>query len=325
MKKIKVSCIGILVVDILSSVLPELPRPGQLILVDTIPLSVGGCAANTAISLNKLGISSGVIGKVGKDLFGDFVIDYLNKGRVDTSRITRSDTMDTSKTIALLTATEDRRFIHSFGANADFGIDDIDLEYISQSEAIYVGGYLDLPKLNQASLMKLFKFAKERGIITILDVVVAHPHPNLIDQCKDIFLYTDFFLPNQDEAALLTGEDSPQAQAEAFLRYNPEMGVAITMGKEGALLRTKDKIIIASSYRIKIVDPSGGGDAFDAGFIHGILEGWDLERTLKFASATGASAVRAMGCTAGVFTQEETLHFMKDNELNAKVKNLPLG
>jgi len=68
----------------------------------------------------------------------------------------------------------------------------------------------------------------------------------------------------------------------------------------------------------------GGGDAFDAGFISGILEGWSLERTLKFASATGSSAVRAMGCTPGVFTREETLNFIKDNELKLRVKSLPL-
>jgi len=322
LKRIKVSCVGILVADIFSSILPKLPRPGELISVDDIPLSAGGCATNTAVSLSKLGIPTGVIGKVGEDLFGDFVINYLNERGVDTSRVARSNKMDTSKTIVLLTATEDRRFIHNFGANAEFGIDDVDFDYIAQSKVIYVGGYLDLPRLNQAGLIKLFKFAKERGIITILDVVVAHPHPNLINQCKDAFLYTDFFLPNEDEAKLLTGKDDPQSQAEIFLTYNPQMKVVITMGEKGSLLRTKDKVILAPSYKVKIVDPSGGGDAFDAGFISGILEGWDLESTLKFASATGASAVRAMGCTAGVFTREEALNFIKDNELKLKVLNM---
>ncbi len=319
MKRIKVNCVGILVVDIFSSILPQIPRPGQLISVNDIPLLVGGCATNTAISLGKLGVSTGVIGKVGRDLFGDFIINYLNERGIDTSRIARSEEMDTSKTIVLLTATEDRRFIHNFGANADFGIDDVDFNYIAQSKVIYVGGYLDLPKLNQESLIKLFKFAKERGIITILDVVVAHPHPNLIDQCRDVLSYTDFFLPNQDEAKLLTGKDDPRTQAEVFLSYNPRMGVVITMGKEGSLLRTKDKVIVVPSYKVKIVDPSGTGDAFDAGFIVGVLEGWELERILKFASATGASAVRAMGCTTGVFTREEALRFIKENELKLEV------
>lgn len=324
MGEVEVACAGILVVDIFSSILPGLPKPGELILVDDIYLSTGGCATNTAVSLSKLGVKTGVIGKVGRDLFGDFIINYLKEKEVDTFGISRSSVKETSKTIVLLTVNEDRRFIHNFGANADFGINDIDFDYISQAKILYIGGYLDLPGLDQSSLIKLFKFTREKGIITFLDVVVAHPHPELINECKGVFPYVDYFLPNRDEAKVLTGEDDPKLQAESFLRYNPEMTVVITMGKDGALVRTKEKIIQAKSYNVKIVDPSGGGDAFDAGFIFGVLKKWGLEKTLRFASAVGASAVTAIGCTPGVFTREEALKFIEENKLDVKVTEASL-
>jgi len=322
MGKIDVACVGILVTDILSDILPKLPDPGELISVKEIYLATGGCASNTAVSLSKIGLKAGVIGKVGNDIFGDFVINYLKENGVDISTVSRSKEKATSKTIILLTADEDRRFIHNFGANADFGLDDIDLNYVCQAKALYVGGYLVLPRLNQASLIKLFKLAKEKNISTFLDVVAPGPDPDLINQCKEAFSYTDYFLPNQDEARILTGKEDPESQAEVFLKYNPEMVVVITMGREGALIRTKDKVIRSKVYKVDIVDPSGGGDAFDAGFIFGILQGWNLEKTLQFASAMGASAVTAIGCTTGVFTRDEALKFIQENKLEMKTREL---
>lgn len=322
MGKIDVACVGILVTDILSDILPKLPDPGELISVKEIYLATGGCASNTAVSLSKIGLKAGVIGKVGNDIFGDFVINYLKENGVDISTVSRSKEKATSKTIILLTADEDRRFIHNFGANADFGLDDIDLNYVCQAKALYVGGYLVLPRLNQASLIKLFKLAKEKNISTFLDVVAPGPDPDLINQCKEAFSYTDYFLPNQDEARILTGKEDPESQAEVFLKYNPEMVVVITMGREGALIRTKDKVIRSKVYKVDIVDPSGGGDAFDAGFIFGILQGWNLEKTLQFASAMGASAVTAIGCTTGVFTRDEALKFIQENKLEMKIREL---
>jgi len=162
MMRVDVACVGILVVDVFSSILPKLPEPGELILVDDIYLSTGGCASNTAVSLNKLGVNVGAVGKVGKDLFGDFIINRFKEKGIDTSGISLSNDKETSKTIVLLTVNEDRRFIHNFGANADFGIDDIDFNYISQTKALYIGGYLDLPRLNHTSLIELFKFAREK-------------------------------------------------------------------------------------------------------------------------------------------------------------------
>ncbi len=317
-EKIDVVCVGILVADIFSSPIKKVPEPGELISTEKIFISGGGHAHNTSVSLARLGTRVGVMGKVGKDIFGDFLKENLEKEGVDISKISVSDRFETSKTIIILTPSEDRRYIHTPGANADFSIDDIDFDYVSQAKVLYVGGYGVLSKLSEDSLTRLFKFAKEQNLVTVLDVIIPHTEINWINKCQQVLKFTDFFLPNTDEARIITGQVNPGKQAEEMLKYNSEMAVIITMGKEGSLTRTKDKVIRASAYKVEVIDPSGGGDAFAAGFIFGVMDDWELEKTVKLASAMGASAGRKMGTTAGVFTREEVYEFMRNNEIEVK-------
>jgi sugar/nucleoside kinase (ribokinase family) len=117
----------------------------------------------------------------------------------------------------------------------------------------------------------------------------------------------------------LTGESDPAKQAEALLDYGPAM-VVVTMGSQGSLLMTKRETIRAGCYRVHFEDGSGAGDAFAAGFSTGLLRGWSLVDTLKFASAMGASCVRELGCTAGLFTMPEARAFVDSNELELTVE-----
>jgi sugar/nucleoside kinase (ribokinase family) len=126
--------------------------------------------------------------------------------------------------------------------------------------------------------------------------------------------YVDVFLPNDDEARMLTNEDDPVRQAQVFLDGGVGT-VVVTQGAEGVVVRTRDRTISAGAFDVAVVDPSGSGDAFDAGFIIGILEGWDLDRTITFASAIGASACTQRGCTPGVFTRDQALAFIAQREL----------
>ena len=146
---------------------------------------------------------------------------YLkNDKRVDISKISVSDRFETSKTIIILTPSEDRRYIHTPGANADFSIDNIDFDYVSQAKVLYVGGYGVLSKLSEDSLTRLFKFAKEQNLVTVLDVIIPHTEINWINKCKQVLKFTDFFLPNTDEARIITGQVNPGKQAEEMLKYN---------------------------------------------------------------------------------------------------------
>ena len=312
-------CLGIFVADIFSPPLPEPPAPGQLVVVDDLPLDAGGCAVNTGVSLTRLGARVALIGKVGNDVFGDFIINLMAAKGLETSGIRRSETRPTSRTMVIPVLGQDRRFIHAFGANAELTIEDVDLDLVAQGQVLYVGGYLGLPRFDQAALAELFAFARAQGVRTVLDVIVpATATYGLDDVLGRVLPLTDVFLPNDDEAALLTGERDPEKQAAAFLARGCGTAV-ITMGERGVLAKTATRTVRAPAFAVNAVDPSGAGDAFDAGFIIGLLEGWDVVRTVEFACAVGASATMKLGCTPGVFTRPEAYAFLAENRLPVSV------
>ncbi len=320
-KDYDVACLGILVADMFASPLPEVPKAGELRVVDEIYPDTGGCAANTGVSLVKLGARVGLMGKVGDDIFGEFIIKDMTAKGLDASGVKVSETMPTSKTMIIPVIGQDRRFIHVIGANADLAYEDVDLDMVARSRAIYVGGFLVQPKLDQKALAELFRFAKQKGLITVLDVIVPMGggiRYEVAETVAEVLPYTDTFLPNDDEARLLTHKDDPVEQAEVFLDHGCKT-VVITMGERGAVLRTKDLTLRAPAFQVDVVDPSGAGDAFDAGFIWGLLQGWDPRRTLEFAAALGASACMKLGCTPGVFTMDEALAFLERHKLDIQV------
>ena len=310
---IDVLCIGILVADLFTPPLPRLPAAGELLRIDDFLLTTGGCAANAGVDLAKLGAKVTVVGKVGNDVYADFIRKDLDGKGVDVSGIRVSKSMPTSRTVILPVVGEDRRYIHAVGANADLRADDISLGLVARSRVLYVGGYLLFPGVDQASLVELFHFARQRGVKTVLDVAGVQPEHGL-PLLTDLLPLTDAFLPNQDEARLLTGEADPARQAQLFLDCGAGT-VVVTMGGDGAIAKTRNQSLRAAAYAVDVVDPSGGGDAFDAGFITGMLAGWDLRRSIEFASAIGASACTQLGCTAGVFTRSEALTFIARQSL----------
>jgi sugar/nucleoside kinase (ribokinase family) len=264
--------------------LTRLPTAGELLVSGDFLLEAGGCAANVAVVLSKLGVGSRVVGRVGRDAFGDFVCAALAGHGIDVSFIGRSDTIGTSKTVILPVAGEDRRYIHTLGANADLTARDFGPGAMSGVDVVYLGGYLVLPGLPPGAVTALFESAHRAGARTLLDVVLPGGTEASMDDLRAILPSVDFFLPNRDEARQLTGDAT----------------VIITMGSGGLLVRTATFTLQLTAPSVDVVDGSGAGDAFAAGLIVGILEGWPLERSLGFASWAGALACTALGCTDGI-------------------------
>jgi sugar/nucleoside kinase (ribokinase family) len=308
-----VLCVGILVADMFAPPLPRLPDEGELLRVDEMLLSTGGCAANTGIDLVRLGARVAVSGKVGNDIFADFVAADLAAQGLDTTGLRRSASAPTSRTIILPVIGQDRRYIHMVGANAELTPADVDLNLLARARCLYVGGYQLFPGFDPNSLIGLFRLARERGILTVLDVAGVQPEQGMAP-FEQVLPLTDVFLPNDDEAALITGEQDAARQARRFVACGAGMAV-ITRGERGVVVCRGERILSAGTYDVEVVDPSGAGDAFDAGFITGLLAGWDLERTLAFASAVGASACTRLGTTAGVFTRQQALDFIATRRL----------
>jgi sugar/nucleoside kinase (ribokinase family) len=309
----EVLCAGIIVADHVSSPIHHLPAAGELVMADRLILTIGGCAANAAVDLSKMGVRSAVVGRVGDDIFGRVVADMLRERGVDFSAASVSPGADTSQTLIVNVAGQDRRFIHTFGANAEFSAADIPYELATHCRVLYLGGYLLMPKIRSDELISVFEAARKAGVKTVLDVATPGP-AEYLSRLEKLLPYVDVFLPNNHEGELITGERDPVRQAELFHRLGARTAV-ITLGPEGSVLVSETARLRAGVYRVECIDGSGGGDAFDAGFIFGMLKGMDAEDCLRVASALGASCVRAIGTTTGVFTYPECETFLKENKL----------
>jgi sugar/nucleoside kinase (ribokinase family) len=315
-----VLCAGILVADLFVPPLAALPEAGQLVATEDFLLDSGGCAANTSTTLARLGVKARVVGKVGDDSYGSFIMQDLARKGVETSGISTSRKYGTSKTVILPVIGEDRRFIHTFGANANFSANDIDPEAVAEASIFYVGGYMVLPNFLQDDLATLFQFARSRGVRTALDVVApAGDTSASMSEVEHVLPFVDIFMPNDQEAQRLTGEDDPRHQADALLRAGCDT-VVITMGGRGALLMDRAQIITAPAYSVALVDSSGAGDAFAGGFIAGMMAGLDRPDTLRFASAIGASCCTHLGCTTSIFTREQTETFLQEQPLPLQMR-----
>lgn len=312
----EVLCAGIVVADHVSSPISHLPAAGELVLAEQLLLTIGGCAANVAVDLVKLGVSAGVSGCVGDDVFGRVVADMLRERAVDVSALQVRPGMDTSQTLIVNVAGQDRRFIHTFGANAAFEASSIPLERAKACKVVYLGGYLLMGKVRGEELREVFAAARRAGARTVLDVVTPGPG-DYLPRLKAILPEVDVFLPNDHEAQLITGESDPLKQAERFHALGARTAI-VTQGERGSVLVGERGRLRAGAFPVKFVDGTGGGDAFAAGYVAGLLRGLDEEGCLRMASAVGASCVRAIGTTTGVFAREEMEAFLGQNVLKVE-------
>ena len=304
-------CLGILVSDLFASPIDSLPRAGELKKTERFLQAAGGCAMNVAADLRRLGRSAALAGMVGEDMFGDFVIREAERWGILASGVQRSSQSQTSSTVIIPVRGEDRRYLHSTGANSDFSLAGFDRSLLEGARVLYVGGYLAMPKFSPADLADLFHYARQRKLITVLDIIVPAGATVSLSEVEDVLPHTDYFLPNDDEARRLTGCEDVRGQAETLSRLKPECCVVITRGVRGCTAKWRSEWIETPAYPVESVDESGAGDAFTAGLITGILEGWPLNRILGFASVVGASCTRALGCTDGVFSFEQAVEVLE--------------
>jgi sugar/nucleoside kinase (ribokinase family) len=309
----EVLCGGIVVADHVCAPIDHLPAAGELVMADKMLLTIGGCAANAAVDLVKMGVRAAVVGRVGGDIWGRIVGEMLKETGVDTTYLVTSANNETSQTLIVNVKGQDRRFVHTFGANADFKAADIPPNLFSRAKVLYLGGYLLMPNMRQEELVPVFAAAQKAGVKTVLDVALPGPGEYL-PHLEKLLPHVDVFLPNQDEATLISGVSDPLEQAKFFYDRGAKTAV-VTLGGEGAVLVQAGARLKAGVYSIPYVDGSGGGDAFDAGFIYGLLRGLDPAGCLQVASALGASCVRAIGTTPGVFTREECEFFLGEHAL----------
>ncbi|MCX8082653.1 MAG: sugar kinase [bacterium] len=305
----KVFCFGLIVGDFLGRPVKDIPEKGKLVLIDKVELHIGGCAANTGIVLSKLGISVSISGNVGDDNLGRFLISKLKDEGVDVSQIKTSKIKNTSGSMVIVHSDGERSFIHSIGANSDLHLEEIDFEYISNFPIIHIAGALLMPGFDGKPLAETLKRAKKMGLITSLDTA-WDATGKWLELIEDALQYTDYFLPSIEEAKMLTGQTTPEDIAK-FLMDKGVKNVGLKMGGDGSFICNEKEKYRFHPLKFDVVDTTGCGDAYVAGFITGIVKGFSFEKCGLLANLVGAKAATAIGATAGITSYEDTLEFGK--------------
>ena len=307
-----VVCLGIMVADVLARPVSRLPERGKLDLVDRMELHTGGCAVNTGIALAKLGIRTAVMGKVGEDGFGDFVINTLHRNGIDTSGVVRDHVANTSGTMVMIGPDGERSFIHYMGANAELRQADVNMDIVKRGRILHIAGHNLMSKFDGPDAAAVLQAAHKLGVQTSLDTAwdATGRWLRLVEPCLP---HVDYFVPSIEEARMIAGREDPADVARFFLDYGIKV-VALKMGEAGCYVTDGRQAVRLPAYPVQPVDTTGAGDSFAAGFLAGIIQGWDLEQTARFANAVGAMCVTSIGATSGVRSLKETLAFMEQME-----------
>jgi len=308
-----VCCLGILVADAVGSPIDEMPEKGRLRLFDKMELHIGGCAANSGIAMAKLGLDIAVAGKVGDDTFGRFVKETLEGHGVDTRGVVTDAEAPTSFTFIMVGSDGQRRFVHTMGANATLCEKDVDMNLVREAKILHVAGTMVMPTFDGVQTAHVLEQARAAGVTTCMDMVFNDRVEDYMPVVGPCLPHLDMFLPSIEEAERVTGTSDPAAIAARL--HDAGCGiVAVKLGSEGSYVSGEGEAARVPCYKVGVVDTSGAGDSFVAGFLAGRLRGWGLEESARFGNAVAAHCVQALGCTAGVVDFEATRAFQQTAE-----------
>jgi sugar/nucleoside kinase (ribokinase family) len=287
----RILVIGELNVDLIFSGLPSLPVLGRELLCDDFQIALGSSSAICASWLAALGAAVDFWGKVGHDAYGEFVVGELERRGIGTSGIIHDPDIRTGVTVSL-TYPRDRALFTYLGSIAALRLDDLDLSLIAPYDHLHSASIF-LQKELRPGLSVLYQAAKQAGLTTSLD---SGWDPGGHWKCDifDVLPYVDFFLPNEVEALHFTGASTVEEAAAELSRYAGT--VVVKLGKKGALAQSSEQVWQAPAFEVEVVDTTGAGDTFNAGFLHAhIVEGRSMPHALRFANACGAIAVTTIG------------------------------
>jgi len=304
MKSYSVVCLGNVLVDILVKPVDKLPAIGGLLPVDHIEMAMGGCASNTAVALSRLGVPTSLWGKLGQDFFSDFALKELKKSGVETSGVVLDKAAETSATVVLVNSKAQRSFLHAMAANDLIRQKNLELSKLARYQHLHVGGYFLFPALDGKPMADILNRAQKQGLTTSLDTA-WDLKGRWMKALKPCLPYLDYFMPSEREVKMLLGYTDPVKAAKAFIQLGAK-AVVVKLGEKGSyFLDCEGLEFRVPAYRAKVVDTTGAGDCFCAGFIKGLSLGWDLKKSLQLGNAAGACAVEALGATAGIHSFQQ--------------------
>jgi sugar/nucleoside kinase (ribokinase family) len=307
--------LGAHVLDILGRYVTHIPEGQGSVLLDEIRLAPAGSAAGTAVGLAKLGLEVATVGAVGEDALGDVLIRALDGYGVDTSHVIRKPGVQTSSSILPIRPNGDRPALHAIGANAVYSINDVPWSLIENVAHLHLGGNDSMRGLGRDGAVQILRRAREGGATTSMDIL-SEGSPKLLGILKPCLPFVDWFMPNADQACKLTTTSTPEQAAIQLLLFGVG-GVVLTMGGEGSLLTTARERVHLPAHDIKVVDTSGCGDAYCAGFIRGLRSGWPPAECMKLGNAAAALVAQGLGSDAGIKDLDDTIRFMRETPLRS--------
>ncbi|MGV9711818.1 carbohydrate kinase family protein [Gordonia sp. NPDC003424] len=287
---------GAHVLDVLAQPVDEIP-PGQgAVLVGNLRMSAAGSAGGTAITLAKLGVEVYTVGAIGRDDPGDLLTTMLNRFGVNTDHLVAVD-QPTSMSMLPIRSNGDRPAIHLPGANLAYPLDDAPLELLTGVDHVHLGA----PELlNPPVLADLLADIRDTGTTVSADLL-ADGNPGMLAWIEPILPHLDYLLPNADQVRGLTGDGDLVTACRRLVELGVEC-VAVTEGAGGARVVTELDSEHAPATAVDVVDTSGCGDAFSAGFLAARDHDLGLLESAQIGCAVAGFVATGLGSDAGDFT-----------------------
>lgn len=299
---------GVVCADVMVRPVEALPERGKMALVPQLELHMGGLAAVTASIFAELGGRAAVVAKVGDDGFGHYILNRLESHGVTTTHVERTTSAHTSATVVAIDEAGERTFVHHVGSSALLNESDIPESLLKQTRVFHWGGPSITPGLDGEPIGRVFRKARELGALTSMDTCfdgkgIWFPH------IEHALPHLNIVMSSLAEAQYYTGKRNA-AEIAAFYRSFGVETVMIKLGEAGVYVQNDQESCQIPAHNVPVVDTTGAGDAACAGFLYGILHGWDLVRCGKLANAIGALTVQVMGGSEGVQSLDQALALM---------------
>ena len=303
--KAEVTVIGAAIIDVLAGPVDESIFEKGSQPVDSTQLAFGGDALNEAVVLGQLGAKVELISKVGDDEAGKRVLDFLQEKQVDVTKVKTEAGLDTGINIVLVTPEGERMFLtNPNGSLRKLAEADVTEQLDDAADIVCMASMFVSPLLDIPAMERIFQKIKSKpGRILVADMTTAKNGETLAD-IACLLKYIDYLIPNETEAACLTGEMDVYRNAELFIEHGANC-VVIKRGKEGSLIRTKEQQVEIPAYaHANLVDTTGAGDSLAAGFLWGLKNGMSLEECARFGCAVASCTVEALGANTAIDSVE---------------------
>ena len=287
---------GVHVLDVLARPIETIPEGQGGELVDQIRITPAGSAGGTAVVLAKLGAGVRSAGAVGTDAVGDMLVKLLEQHGIDTSLLVRREDVQTSASVLPIRPNGDRPAFHVVGANGTYGPDDFDFGVLADATHLHLGG----PEfMGGEAAAQILSRARAEGVTTSADVL-APGVPGLLEWIAPALPELDYLLPNAEQVLAFTGADDLEAGARSLVERGVGCVVATT-GADGAVIVDGDGAESVPAFDVEVVDTTGCGDAFSAGFLRGLALGRQRRDAALLGCAAATRVAEGLGTDHGDF------------------------